>query len=246
MLLYILVLFLLLRASIGLFRKNLLDRALEKSNLELQTRQALSATLYYFSIIVGTIIILNTAGLDLSILTVTAGALGVGLSLGLQTVAKNFIGGLVIISEKPIRYGDHIQVGDTAGTVTKISLRATTVRTKDNTDVIIPNADFMSGKVVNWSLSTKDVIVPVNLFVSADAPVEKVERIILKCAEANALVEKSPPPELWLDRFDAKGLAYILRVSTCDYDAAQGSLRSGLNRAILEELRKNEIRSGEG
>jgi len=154
-------LFLFLIISIGLlfylsakFKHLLQDRILIRYNVELGLRQAISTIVRYVIVVIGLIVIIQSTGIDLSFLTVLAGALGVGIGFGLQSVTNNFVSGIVILLERPIKVGDRIEVtnpaGDTInGDVVNISGRATTVLTNDNIAVILPNSDLITLTVIN-------------------------------------------------------------------------------------------------
>ena len=115
------------------------------------TAQSVSTIIRYIFLVVGLMVIVQTAGIDLSALSILAGALGVGIGFGLQNITNNFISGIIILFEQPIKLGDRIEVGDIKGDVLKISARATTVVTNDNISVIVPNSEFISSTFINWS-----------------------------------------------------------------------------------------------
>lgn len=108
---------------------------------------------YYVVLVFGLIGILQSTGLDLSLFTVLTGAVGIGVGFGMQSIFSNFISGVIILLEQPLKLGDRIEVGNVSGNVHSISVRATTVVTNDNVSIIIPNSDFISKQVINWSHS---------------------------------------------------------------------------------------------
>lgn len=236
LLLYLIVMTYMLVAVSRSIRNNFLSAVLAKTNLDAHIQSAVADTYYYFTVAIGLLLILNTAGIDLTSLTVVVGALGLGISLGLQTVAKNMAGGFMILYEKPIRIGDRVQISDTIGEVTRIALRATTIRTDDGTDVTVPNADFMSTKVINWTSPPKDYRVSVPVLVSHKVEIEDVKKVLLKVASENPSVIPEPPPEVLFDSFEDGKLKFILRAHTSDQGAATGKLRSDLYYAIYPAL----------
>ncbi|MBX9568505.1 MAG: mechanosensitive ion channel [Candidatus Obscuribacterales bacterium] len=236
LLLYLVVMSYLLITASRSIRNNFLSVVLAKTNLDPHIKNAVADTYYYFTVAIGLLLILNTAGIDLTSLTVVVGALGLGLSLGLQTVAKNMAGGFMILYEKPIKIGDRVQIGDTIGEVTRIALRATTISTEDGTAVTVPNADFMSNKIINWTNPPKNYKVSVPVHVSNKLKIDDIKRILLKVAAENPLVSSDPPPEVIFDSFEDSKIRLILKANTQNQDAATGKLRSELYYAIFPAL----------
>ena len=150
----LLILLLILSKKIQKWMENLL---LVRHSVEEGTALAISSLVRYAIVFVGLIVILESNGIDLRSLTVLAGALGIGIGFGLQNIAANLVSGLIILFERPIKVGDRIEVGTIAGDVLKISLRSTVVRTNDNIDIIVPNSEFISSRVINWSYTDRDV-----------------------------------------------------------------------------------------
>ena len=130
----------------------LVERILGKTHLDLGARVAVGTISRYFLLFIGFLIILQTVGINLTTLNVLAGAIGIGVGFGLQNVASNFISGLIILFERPVKVGDRIEVDGIDGKVTGIGARSTTVRTNDNITIIVPNSKFISENVVNWVL----------------------------------------------------------------------------------------------
>lgn len=144
--------FVLIRAA-GVIRDWIATKILARTKLQPNARTAMATGAQYFIVFLGFVIILQSAGIDLSAITVMIGALGIGLSFGLQTITTNFVSGLILLFERRVRVGDLVKVGDVVGTVRDVSLRATTVITTDNVAVLIPNSEFITSKVQNWTLS---------------------------------------------------------------------------------------------
>ena len=238
MLIYVGILLALLITIARLVRDRALYPALAKSTLDPGTQHAIGLGVHYLSIGIGALIILNTAGIETTALTVAAGAIGLGLSLGLQTIAKNFIGGIILLFERPIRPGDRIQIAGVTGDVTKIALRATTVRTAEQTDVVIPNGDKKKKKITNWS--SRQAVVSIPIVASSSLEPETVRAILLASALANERVSAEPAPQAWLDSFATETLNYTLRVATADLASAGGLLRSELNLDIYAKLRQEQ------
>jgi small-conductance mechanosensitive channel len=242
MLIYIICLFAVLIVLSRSFRRRVLEKLLARTTLDINMQNAFAMLMQYGIVGIGIVIILNTAGIEMTALTVVAGALGLGLSLGLQTIAKNVAGGVMILIERPIRIGDRVQIGTTVGDVTHIALRATTIRNDDRIDVIVPNSDFMDQRVSNWTYSTRDVILNVPIAVSTDNDLSQVKQLLLDSAKAHTKVLDEPPPEVLLDSFDGGKLKFVLRVATNDYISAATNLKSDLLKDIFRQFRSSQIK----
>lgn len=132
-------------------RRLLVKQVLKKTQIANGTKESIGTMVKYLIIVGGFFSILQTNGIDLSAFGVLAGAIGVGIGFGLQNITNNFISGLIILFEQPIKVGDRIEVGDVSGDVVKISARSTTVVTNDNISIIVPNSQFIDSAVINWS-----------------------------------------------------------------------------------------------
>ncbi|MCH2535746.1 MAG: mechanosensitive ion channel, partial [Bdellovibrionales bacterium] len=156
--------------------KNLLAKKLLKGrNFSEASKQTIAILSRYFILVLGLIIILNQIGIDLNSLAVIFGALGVGIGFGLQNVINNFVSCIIIVFERPVQVGDRIEVADVEGNVLEINLRSTTVRTNDNVNIIVPNSEFISKNVVNWSHSDKKVRRRISVGVSYQEDPEKIK-----------------------------------------------------------------------
>ena len=132
-------------------KRLLKERILPRFKLEIGTRESLSIITSYIITVIGFFVVLETAGINLSSLAVFAGAIGIGVGIGLQNLSSNFISGLTLLFEQPIKVGDYIEVDKLAGTVETIAIRSTTIRTVNGVFVIVPNSRFLDNNVVNWS-----------------------------------------------------------------------------------------------
>lgn len=199
-------------------------------------------TLSYYAILAfGLVGILQTTGLDLSIFTVLTGAIGIGIGFGMQTIFSNFISGVIILLEKPIQLGDRIEVGEVSGNVLNISVRATTILTNDNISIIVPNSDFISKQVINWSYSGHRVRTRVTVGVSYDSDPEVIKKLLLQVASEVEGVLEDPPPTVRLSEFADNSLKFSLLVWTHDFADRMGALKSLLNFGILKVFRENNI-----
>jgi small-conductance mechanosensitive channel len=197
---------------------------------------------YYGVILIGLIGILQTTGLDLSIFTVLTGAIGLGIGFGMQTIFSNFVSGIIILLEKPLRLGDRIQVGDVSGNVHNISVRATTIVTNDNVSIIVPNSDFISKQVINWSASGHRVRISISMSVAYDSDPDLVKKLLLEVAQNESGVLDTPEPTVRLSEFGENGLKFSLLVWTHDFADRMGALKSLLNFGVLRAFRENNIR----
>jgi small-conductance mechanosensitive channel len=195
----------------------------------------------YLFITVGIIIILSSSGINLSVLTVLLGTLGVGIGFGLQSITSNFISGIIILFERPIKVGDRIEVGNTSGDVLKISTRATTILTNDHIAIIVPNSDFINKEVINWSYNDRMVRFKIPVSVAFTSDVRLVEKLLLEVAEENSNSLKDPEPVVRFINFGDSGLNFELRVWTTTLIHRQGKITSELNFCIFEKFQKNNI-----
>ncbi len=240
-LLYILLLFAALLYVTAKLKQLMVGRILANGYVEMGTREAIASLLRYVLVTLGFIIILDTAGIDLSSLTVLAGALGIGVGFGLQYLTSNMVSGLVILIARPIKLGDRIEVGEVRGDVISISLRATTVLTNDNIAIIVPNSEFTSKTVVNWSYTDRDVRFRIPVCVADGSAPEKVKALLLETAHENPGVLGDPGPDVLLESFGDSSLNFELRVWTREYTSRPGKLRSELNFAILKKFSEHGV-----
>ena len=197
---------------------------------------AINTFLKYMILAIGLLIALNVVGIDLRLLMVFAGAIGIGIGMGLQNIAANVISGFTLIFGGKLRKGDWIEVADTMGKVTDIHLRATKVRTRDNIEYLIPNTKFISDVLVNYSLGSPLIRIAVPVGVSYSAPPEAVRQILLGVAAADRLVAKEKPPVVYFSEFGDSSLNFNLLVWIDVRTTAVKGVRSSLYFAIFEAL----------
>lgn len=240
-LLYLGVLLALLFFLAGRLSRWFAESVLAKRGIEVGVRQAMGAILRYGVLFIGFLVVVQAAGIDLSTLTILAGALGIGIGFGLQNITNNFVSGLIILFERPIKVGDRIEVGDVRGDVVKISMRATTVVTNDNIAVIVPNSEFISSTVVNWSYTDRRVRFNFPVGVSYGSDPEEVRRLLLEVAREHPGVLQDFQPDVQFQEFGESSLNFVLRVWTQEYSARPGVLRSEINYAISKKFRTHGI-----
>ena len=197
---------------------------------------AINTFLRYLMLAVGLLIALNVVGLDLRVLFVFAGAVGIGIGMGMQNMAANIISGFTLIFGGQLRKGDWIEVADTMGVVTDIHLRATKVRSRDNIEYLIPNTEFISGTLVNYSLGSPLVRIDVPVGVSYEADPRKVSRILLDAAATEPLVSKQKAPAVRFVEFGDSSINFELLVWIDVRSTPRRKVRSDLYFAIFEAL----------
>ncbi|SDL26512.1 Mechanosensitive ion channel [Catalinimonas alkaloidigena] len=225
----------------GKIRTLLVKRILIRYNMDIGIREIIGTITRYIIMVLGLLVIIQTAGVDLSALGLLAGALGVGIGFGLQNITSNFISGIIILFERPIKVGDRIEVGDVTGNVVDISARATTVVTNDNIAIIVPNSDFISSKVINWSYRDRTVRFNFPVGVSYNEEPERIKKLLLEVARENTGVLNEPPPDVLFDGFGDSSLNFNLRVWTRRYTDTPRVLKSQLYYAIAKKFRENGV-----
>lgn len=201
---------------------------------------AISTMLQYVFLVVGFLLAAAAAGVDIGRFTLVAGALGVGIGIGLQNVVNNFVSGLILLFERPIQLGDAVEVGPIKGTVRRIGLRSSTVRTYDGAEVVIPNSEFVSTQFVNWTLSDRSrrICLPIGVAYGTDP--ERVIELLLGVAKGVPKISPYPAPEVFFLRFGDSALAFELRVWISDFDESL-PLQSALSVAVNTALREAGI-----
>ncbi|MDD5760920.1 MAG: mechanosensitive ion channel [bacterium] len=235
--LFFVVLGLLSRA----IRRTLQSKVLVHTTLDEGQRYALGQITGYAVFLVGLLAGLQWVGLNLSNLVLLGSAVGIGVGFGLQNIASNFLSGIILLMERPIRVGDRVEVGGINGDVVRIGGRSTWVRTNDNVVIIIPNSEFVNSRVTNWTANDRQVRFSIPLGVSYGSDPEGVRDVLLGVALAHPDVLKDPPPEILFAGFGDSSLDFELRVWTITRVQTPRPLSSELYFAIFRAFKENGI-----
>jgi len=209
---------------------------------ELSLRKAISNALRALLMFVGLLLALSSVGIDLTALSVLGGAVGVGIGLGLQRLAANYVSGFVILAERSMRIGDNVRVDNFEGRITDINARYTVIRAMTGRESIVPNEMMVNNRVENLSLADTTLWQSTVVSVDYDSDVDLVGRLLVEAALAQDRVLKDPAPGAALSAFGADGLEFTLGYWIADPENGQLNVRSSVNVAILESLRRNGIR----
>lgn len=216
------------------------SRILEVAGINRGAQEAIAIITKYTLIAVGTIVLLQIWGLDLSSLTILASVLGVGIGFGLQDIAKNFGSGLVIILERPIQIGDFVEVGEYKGIVERIGGRSTVIRTLDRVSIIVPNSRFLETELINWNHDNPVSGVRLPIGVSYNSDVNAVKTALLEAGTGHPDVLSVPPPQVLFKGFGDSALNFELRVWTAQ-PSKQFLIKSDLYYRIEANLRQHKI-----
>jgi len=189
----------------------------------------------YAVVTIGILLVLATIGAEWSQLQWLVAALGVGIGFGLQEIVANFISGIIILFERPIRIGDVVTVGDTDGIVTRIRIRATTVRNWDGKELLVPNKEFITGRLLNWSLSDQATRIVISVGIAYGSNVRLAMRLLEEAASENEKVLDNPAPSVIFETFGDNSLNIALRCFVASTDLRYPTI-SALNEAINDKF----------
>jgi small-conductance mechanosensitive channel len=240
----VLALLVLLWWFAGWLRRWIVERLLRRTGMDLGTRQAVGSLVRYVVLVVGVVLILQNSGLNLSALGVIAGAVGVGVGFGLQNIVSNFISGLIITMERPIKVGDRIEVGGVEGVVQEIGARCTTVITNDRMAILVPNQRFILDNVINQVYSERPIRLRLPVQVPSSVDPALVRELLREVARAHPQVLGDPAPQVLIIALGGASTSYELAVWHEARGPQRQELLSELAFLVGEQLRSREIPRG--
>lgn len=228
---------LLVSIAIAIAADRWIRRVLERRDVHAGALFAASKIARYVIILLGAVIAVNSMGVRLDALIAASTVLAVGIGFGLQNIAQNFVSGVILLVEQPVRKGDFVRVGDALGTVDDIGLRATHIVTRDEVTIIVPNSNLVAGLVINHSRPTSNLRLMVKVGVAYDSDLRKVRELLMAVANDTPMVLVEPEPEVRLEGFGDSSLDMGLYVwiSNPRHDLKVASaLRFGIERVFRE------------
>jgi small-conductance mechanosensitive channel len=223
-----------------LFARKIVDRILIRLQIEEGIRYTFKRVIELAFILIGAIIAFQSIGINLSGLAVIFGLLSVGIGFGLQNITSNFVAGLILLFERPIKVGDRVTVGGIEGDVIEINIRSTTIRSLNNIDIIVPNSEFVSSQVVNWSHGDPKIRLDIEVGVSYNSDLEAVLRSLKEVASENPEILRDPEPDVHLREFGDSSWNMKLRI-WIDNPKRHPVVRSDINCAIVRKFRENGV-----
>jgi len=218
----------------------LMEEVFTRRGIDPGARVSIGRLIHYALVLIGFILALFALGFDLKNITILGGALGVGIGFGLQTIVNNFVCGLIMLFERPVKVGDTIELNAQLGRIKKVGLRSTVVQTYDNSEIVVPNSDLITNQVTNWTLAEQLSRIKIPVGVAYGSDVALVMDTIRQCAAANDIVLKQPGPKVLFVNFGASSLDFELRVWVADYDTRMQVL-SDLHQEIERRFRELDI-----
>ena len=207
--------------------------------MEKGARISIARLIHYFIVVFGFVLAISALGIEITKLTIMVSALGVGIGFGLQGIVNNFVSGLVLLFEQPVRIGDLVEINGMWAEVKHIGIRATVVRNLDHADIIIPNADLVSNQVTNWTLGDRQTRLIMALGVAYGSDVDLVIETLIGCAQDNTQVNQNPSPQAFFLNFGESTLDFELRVFVPA--SLRIPIRSELHKEIDKRFREKDI-----
>ena len=211
------------------------------SGTQLSVRKVIVNAVRAFMVFIGLLLGLSAAGIDLTALSVLGGAVGVGIGLGLQKLAANYVSGFMVLFERSVRIGDLVRVGGFEGRIADIRARYTVIRSAGGSEAIVPNETMMTSTVENLSLTDPRISQSTTVSVGYNSDVDLVQRLLGEAALEPERVLRDPPPSVLLSGFGADGLDFTVGYWLADPENGLGGPRSQINLAILRKLRAHGV-----
>lgn len=225
---------------LGQFVEKALHRTLMRKDFDPGAKTAIERFTRYGVFSIGLIVTLAALGINMRTIETFGAVLGVGIGFGLQNITQNFISGLILLTERPIKRGDLVDVSGTEGRVLDIRARSTLLLTRDDIVIIVPNSEFITKQVVNQSFSGEKVRYAINVSAVYGSDIEKVRDLLLKIAERQEMILKVPPPVVDFKNFGKEGLEFSLRLWISELWFHERIL-SDIRFEIYSEFKKNNI-----
>ncbi|BBO70066.1 hypothetical protein DSCA_39960 [Desulfosarcina alkanivorans] len=217
----------------------LMENVLNRGQMDTGARLSIVRLVHYALVLVGFLIALSALGFELKNVTIIGGALGVGIGFGMQAIVNNFVSGLILLFERPVKVGDVIQLNDgQQGRVLNLGLRATTVQTFDRAEIVVPNGDLIANQVTNWTLGDRGMRLSIPVGVAYGSDVEAVMRVLMAVATESDRVLKDPQPVVLFLNFGDSSLDFQLRVWIADFNdrrIVQSALIRDIDRRFRDE-----------
>ncbi len=223
-----------------IFTRFLKRRVLARAHISVGVQESIARVLHYCIMVVGVLVVMQQAGINMTALTALGAVFMVGIGFGLQNLANNMVSGVILLFERPVQVGDFVEVKGALGTVREIRARSTTVETQDNISIIVPNSYFVSESVTNWSHRDPQTRIHVHVHVSFDSDVETVRDALLQVASEHPEVLETPAPRVQFREFGDWSLKFDLLPWIAD-PTRQFFVRSDLNFAIVRAFRQRGI-----
>jgi len=220
-----------------ILRKIFFEKVLSRLAIDKGTSYSLNRITHYIILLIGALVSFQFINIDLSGLVVIFGLLSVGIGFGLQNITSNFISGLILLFERPIKVGDRVTVGEIEGDVSEINIRSTTIRSLNNISIIVPNSEFVSAKVINWSHKDPKVKITIKVGVSYNSNLELVLQSLKEVALENPVVLDRPAPEILFRGFGDSSWNMELRIWILD-PKQHLQVQSDINCEIVRKFRK--------
>ena len=218
-----------------------MQRLLARTPLEAGVKFAFARGASYVVFALTLIVSLQSLGINLNSLAFFGGALGIGLGLGMQSIAKHFVSGVILLLERPVKIGDRMELGELQGDVVNIGARATWVRTNDNVVIIVPNSEFIENRVINWTANDRQVRISAPLGVSYGSDPLKVREVLLDVAHRHPDVLSAPKPDVIFTGFGDSSLDFELRFWTERGVQTPKIIRSDLYFEVFRAFKEHGI-----
>lgn len=224
----------------------LLSRTLEsylRRSTSLSNNARLQSVKFFrlFVYLIAVVVTLSSVGIDLTAFAIFGGALGVGVGLGLQKITANFVSGITVLMERSIKIGDLIEVGGYTGWVRQINIRYVLLETSDGREIMIPNEELVSTRIINWTLTTTMARIEMDITINVESDAKKAHTLLLEAAQEHKRCLSDPKPTCWLREIAGGGIHFMLAFWISDVKEGRNGPQSDVLFAVLEKFQKNGI-----